>query len=408
MSPLAGEACEEREETRQIQRVGLYSFLINVGLTTFKIVLAMLSGSLAITAAAVDSTTDSVASLAVWGGLKLSARKSRRFPYGLYKIENVIQVVMALLIFFAGVEIAREILSPQVGPLFITPWIIVGMAITALIPLLFGYYAMAIGKSTGSPALVAEGRHRQVDVLSSLVVLGAVVSSYFGFPLDRIAAGLVLIFIGYAGWELLVDGMRALLDASVDAETLAQVRKIIESEPTVTHVRSLVGRSAGRYRFLQAEVELRLHDLGKAHVVTQRMEAEIRKQVRNVDRLLIHYEPLRKETLVVAIPLKLDREDLSEHFGEAPIFYVGVLRGHDGQILEERFMANPFVGEKKAKGIKVAQWLLQQGVDRVYTPRSLEGKGSGYALADAGVEVITPGVNTLLEIRKGFPKDVSS
>lgn len=392
------------EETKQVGRVGLYSFLVNLGLAGLKALLGYFSGSLAIIASAVDSATDSVASLAVWGGLRLSTRKSRTFPYGLYKIENVIQVVIALLILFSGIEIARKALSPAEEPPAITPWVIGGMVVGVLIPLVFGWYTIAVGKRTGSPALMADGRHRQVDVLSSMVVLGAVICNFFGVAVDRIAAGLVLIFIGYAGWELLADGMRVLLDASIDSETLAQVREIIESEPKVTEVRSLAGRSAGRYRFLEADLALRTDDLEKAHSLSKRIETNIREHVSHVDRVLIHYEPQKKETSVIAIPLAFNREKLSEHFGEAPIYYLGVLRESDGQILEERFVPNPFLGEEKGKGIKVSEWLLQQGTDMVYSPKSLEGRGPGYVLSDAGVEIRVLQGETLSEIRKQWSR----
>jgi len=64
----------------------------------------MFSGSLAITTGAVDSISDSIASLAVYGGVKLSVRKTRKFPLGLYKIENLISVISALFIFFCGIR----------------------------------------------------------------------------------------------------------------------------------------------------------------------------------------------------------------------------------------------------------------------------------------------------------------
>ena len=43
--------------------------------------------------------------MAVFIGLKISKRKSKAFPYGLYKVENLIALVSSLLIFFAGYEI---------------------------------------------------------------------------------------------------------------------------------------------------------------------------------------------------------------------------------------------------------------------------------------------------------------
>jgi len=395
------------KEAGEIQRVGLYSFLVNLGLTGLKAFLAHGSGSLAIMAGTVDSATDSIASLAVWGGLKLASRKTRAFPYGLYKIENVIQVAMALLILLVGYEIAREAFHAPGGTPQITLAVIVGMTAGVLVPLAFGWYTIRVGRRTGSPALVADGRHRQADVLSSVVILAAVLTDYtglhfsfLGLTVDRIAAGLVLVFIGYTGVELLVAGMRVLLDASVDASLLERVRKVIESEPAVVEIRSLAGRNAGRFRFLETDVILRADGLEKAHAVSKRIEAAVLKEVRNVDRVLIHYEPPRRERTVLAVPLEADRKVVSAHFGEAPVFYIGIVRERDRRLLEERFVANPFLEEEKAKGIKVSQWLLSQGVDRLYTPQSLEGKGPGYVLSDAGVEIRIVETSDFTEVRK--------
>ena len=380
--------------------------MINLGLAGFIGLLAHLSDSLAIAASTVDAATDCIASLAVWIGLRLSNRKTRAFPYGLYKVENVIQVIMALLIFLAGFEIAREMTAAAPHPPRITPWIIGGMGVSVLVPLLFGYYTIIVGKRTGSPALLADGRHRQADVLSLIVVLTAVASNYFGLStgssvltIDRIAAALVLVFIGYAGWELLVNGMRVLLDASIDPETLTQIEKIIASEPAVTQIRALAGRNAGRYRFLEADIVLRTSDLEKAHALSHRLETAIRDKVSNVDRVLIHYEPMKKETIVAAVPLELDRMTLSAHFGAAPVFYVAAIRASDGEILEESFLANPFLNEEKAKGIKVSKWLLQKGMDQLFTSKDLTGKGASYVLSDAGVEVLPFQGTSLAEFR---------
>ncbi len=401
------------KEAKQIERVALYALLINFVLTGIKGVLAYFSGSLAVAASAIDSATDSVASLTILGGLKLSTRKSPTFPYGLYKIENVISVIMAIFIFFAGYEIVRNILSPGAEPPTITLGLIGWLSAGILITFLFGQYAIAAGKRTKSPTLIAEGRHRQVDVLSSLVVLLAVGLHYFGLnidffgiTIDHIAAGLVLIFIGYAGWEILSDGMRVLLDASLDPETLDQIRKIIESQPMVTEVRRLAGRNAGRYRFLETEVVLRTGDLKKAHAISQHIEADIRKQMPLVDRVVIHYEPQVHEYLRIAVPLAESMEQVSAHFGEAPYFAVVLLRLADGHIERQEVVTNPHTKVPKAKGIRVAEWLLEHKVDVVVVKEDLHKKGPAYVFADAGVELQVSTAGQLSEVIDFFRKQV--
>jgi predicted Fe-Mo cluster-binding NifX family protein len=280
-------------------------------------------------------------------------------------------------------------------------WLSAGILITFL----FGQYALTIGKRTKSPTLIAEGRHRQVDVLSSLVVLLAVGLHYFGLDIhffgitvDHIAAGVILIFIGYAGWELLSDGMRVLLDASLDPETLDQIRKIIESQPMVTEVRRLAGRNAGRYRFLETEVVLRTDNLEKAHALSQHIEANIIKQMPLVERVVIHYEPQVREHMRIAVPLSDTMGHVSAHFGEAPYFAVALMRMADGNIERQEVVTNPHTKVPKAKGIRVAEWLIEQKVDVVVVKEDLRKKGPSYVFADAGVELQVSEANELNEV----------
>ena len=369
------------------ERMGIYSLAVNLFLAGLKAALALLSGSLALAADAVHSAVDVVGSLVVLGGLIIARRKSKAFPYGLYKVENVAAIVVAFLIFLAGYEIAREAWQGTARVVTASPAILAGAALAVLIPLAFSRYEARLAKTTNSPSLTADSRHFQTDVLSSAVVLIALAGSRLGWPLDRIGAAVVVIFIARAGWELLADGMRVLLDASLDVETLTRVRGLMEDEPAVAAVKSLTGRNAGRYRFLEAEVTLRTHDLDKAHAVSQRLEEDIRREIAHVDRVLIHYEPTAKERVRYAIPLADLNGTISQHFGEAPYFALVTIRLSDGEVERQEVVANPHTKLPKAKGIRVAEWLVGQKVDVVLVKESLHNKGPEYVFANAGVEM---------------------
>jgi cation diffusion facilitator family transporter len=395
MEPEKGADIEKQgAETKQIQRVALYGLLLNLGLTVMKTVLAFVSGSLAITASTIDSATDTFASLVLVIGLKLSTRKTSAFPLGLYKIENLLSVAVAFFIFFAGYEIARHAFAPATPPPDVSLTAILLIFVGTAAGILFGRYAVAVGRRTESPTLIAEGRHRQVDALSSIVVLAALFISYFqldmdvyGITVDQIGAALVLLFIAHTGWKLLSDGMRVLLDASIDHETLAKVRKIIEAEPMVASVESLVGRNAGRFRFLQATITVRTDDLEKAHKTSKNIDENIRSRVPNVERVVIHYEPQAREYRRIALALSDSRGKLSSHFGESPYFALVLLRLRDYHIEKQEILENPYRDQERGKGIGVAEWLVAKGVDEVAVVGELKHKGPGYVFSDAGIKV---------------------
>ena len=401
---------KREEETRQIQRVASLSILINLLLVGIKSILAGLSGSLAITASAVDSASDAVASLAVLGGLKLSTRKTRAFPYGLYKIENILSVAVAMFIFFIGLEIAQHALKPAENIPDISLGIVLWLGLGMIITILFGQYSIFVGKRTESPTLIAEGRHRQSDVASTMVVLGSAVLSYSGLQIsvagisiDQIAAMLVLLFIVYAGWGMLSDGMRVLLDASISPEIHGQVRKILEAEPMVAHVKELSGRNAGRFRFIETSLVLRTNDLKKSHMVSEEIEARIMQQVPHVEKVVIHYEPVSSDHLRAAVPLADTNGTVSEHFGEAPWFAVVLVRLSDRKIEHQEVHENRFGHIDKGKGIQVAEWLVSRKVDIVFTREDLGHRGPVYVFSNAGIKLnITSETNLAGVLRSLF------
>ncbi|MEJ2685531.1 MAG: NifB/NifX family molybdenum-iron cluster-binding protein, partial [Candidatus Sulfobium sp.] len=74
---------------------------------------------------------------------------------------------------------------------------------------------------------------------------------------------------------------------------------------------------------------------------------------------------------------------------------------------------NPFSDLEKGKGIKLAELIVEQGVDILYTKELFEGKGPEYVLSDAGVEVRPADMKTLRELmtlrqtekHKGYEED---
>jgi predicted Fe-Mo cluster-binding NifX family protein len=132
---------------------------------------------------------------------------------------------------------------------------------------------------------------------------------------------------------------------------------------------------------------VRVPDVERAHVLSRRLEASIKAQIGRVDRVVIHCEPRRREFTRYAVPLSDLQGTISEHFGEAAYFALVDLRTEGGEEQRREVVANPHSTVSKAKGIRVAEWLMGQGVDVVLAKESLSGKGPEYAFISAGVEM---------------------
>ena len=371
------------------EKTAFLSILTNVVLVVIKSALAVLSGSLAIKADAIHSLTDVVSSAIVLIGIKISKRPSRSFPYGLYKIENLVALGTAFLIVVAGYEIVEEVFAGRIRilPSHI-PLAAGGTSIAILITWLFSRYALKKGHETGSPSLVADARHVWTDMLSSVVILISLLGSAFGFALDRYAALIVVAFIGKAAIHIFLDAVRVLLDASLDYESMNRIREIVTTDSRVVNINEMRARNAGRYKFVELDLILRVKELKKGHLVAEEIKQRIKCDLENVDHVVIHYEPQKKDYITLSVPLSEDRRTVSEHFGEAPFFRVLIQRTRDGVVTADSILTNSYSQEEKAKGIKVANWLLKEGLDVLIVRKDLTGKGAGFALGNADVEIL--------------------
>jgi cation diffusion facilitator family transporter len=372
-----------------IVRIGVYSLTVNLILTAAKLSLSFVTGSLALRADGVHSLVDIFASIALILGLVISGRKSRNFPYGLYKVENLVSAIISLLLFFTAYEIVIEAISGRTSAGSYSSWVLAVVAIFVLFPFFFGRYELNAGKRYNSPSLIADGSQFRADVLGSSIVFIGLLGQLFGFPLDRIAAGIVALFIVYAAWGLLVNSMRVLLDASVSYEILDKVRSLILAEPTVSTVQNLAGRNSGRFIFVEATITVRTTDLKKAHLISEKIEQAIKSAVPNVDRVLIHCEPETKTQLRYAVTLSNPEGQISEDFGKSSYFALVEIDSKQKRVIRQEIVANPYrdVEKGRGKGIKIAEFLLTYKPDVVIARENLAGKGPGYALDNAGTEI---------------------
>jgi len=383
------------------EKTALQAILITLFIFGIKVIAAIITGSIALKAEAFHTFSDSIASMTVFAGLKMAKRKTKTFPYGLYKIENLMSVVISLLILYSGYEIAMEAIGATQIDLKNFGFGIILLGVVIIITFLFSRYEMKIGEEINSPILLADAQHSRTDVLSNTVVMIAIIFGSIGYQLDKIAALIVVVFIAKTGFEILKDGVKVLLDASVDYETLSKTEKIILNTPQVVEIKSLTERNSGRFKFIESNIIIKTHNLDKAHIIADKIEENIKKELGNIDQVLIHYEPMKKEEIVYAIPLMEDKESISPHFGEAPWFMFIIFKNGEKTANRVKVIQNPCIKEEKGKGILAAEFLLQNSVDVVIVKKDFSGKGPAYVFSDANVEVVlTEEEKPLLAIEK--------
>jgi predicted Fe-Mo cluster-binding NifX family protein len=287
--------------------------------------------------------------------------------------------------FVTAYEVARSAVAGTPPPAHAEPWMLGAVVVSGMVPLVFSRFELRAGRASNSPALVADALEYRVHVLTTGLALASLASIQIGIPVDRGAALVIVVVVVKTGWSLLRDGMRVLLDASLDAETLLRVRSVIAADPAVAEVKWVTGRNAGRFRFVEAGVALRTPDTEKAQVAMTRVETSVRSAVAFLDRVLLQVEAPATPFVRYAVPLADVQGSVSRHFGEAPYFALVDVGREDGTVAEQRVVANPHRLQERGKGIRVAEWLVSQKVDVALVTEDLHGKGPEYVFRDAGV-----------------------
>lgn len=370
------------------------------------VAVAVVSGSVSLMAEGIHTFTDCVTSAAVWIGLRLSERHTRTFPFGLYKLENLIAAVIGILILLTAYELASESIS-KLGesqgverPALVLVIMGVSMAVIGLL----AWYKNKVGREENSPGLRADARNSMADVAAASAVFIGVGLEMAGIPrMDSIAALVVVVFLVWAGIEVAFNGIKVLLDASIEKEILNKVSEIAEAHHGVKKVIDVEGRNSGSYRFIDVTVIPRSRDLAKASHVTDEVRDAIRREITNVDRVRINLEVQERDSVLCAVPLEEGGQTVSVHFGEAPTFRLLEVGIPTGDILSRETLGNPFSAVSKGKGVKVAEFLAQQEVELLLVRESLEGKGSHYALEAQGIlEIFRPEVESLEDAERSL------
>jgi len=279
----------------------LGSLLLNLFLSVLKLVFGLITNSLGLIAEAIHSFSDLVASVISFIGVKLSAKKSEDFPYGLYKVENIAALIISLFLFLAGYEIIKEAFFHHEERQVSNPeYAIIVMAVAMILTFFYSRFEKQAGKKLNSPTLIADAEHIWADFLSSIIVLIGLIGVYFGYNIDKYAAAVVSLFIFHSGFEIMKDSIKVLLDFTLEKEELEKIKNIILKHPAIVDIKSIKGRSAGSYKFL--EIELLMHNLSlrEAHRIVDEIAQQIKEKIPNIDSVIIHYEPARQEGLRVA------------------------------------------------------------------------------------------------------------
>lgn len=296
------------EREKEIFRVTIWGGIINVVLLVVKFAAGIFGHSAAMIADAVHSLTDFATDVVVLIFVHLGNKPADRdHDYGHGKYETLATAIIGtsllavgVLIFCSGAGKTWRVIQGEMLP---SPGKVALVAAVASIVLKEWAYrfTVKVGKRCQSEAVVANAWHHRSDALSSVGTMigigGAILLGNRWTVLDPLASIVVSVFIVRAAWQLMMESMKELTEASLSDEDEAVIMHIAASEPGVSEVHNLRTRRVGN----RIAIEMHARMLGstplvEAHLHATAIEHRIKEHFGPDTLVSIHLEPVKEKS----------------------------------------------------------------------------------------------------------------
>lgn len=270
--------------------------MANVLLFALKLAVGTASGSVAITADALNNLSDASSNVVSLLGFKLAGKPADAdHPYGHGRFEYLSGLMVAVMILVIGVELMKDsldkIMHPSAVPLS-GPLVIVLLGSIG-VKLWLAAFNRRIGQKIESQTLLATADDSRNDVIATTAVLLATVIGHFtGLKLDGWMGAAVALFILISGFRLVKDMIDPMLGTAPDAQQVAAIRSKLESYPGVLGTHDLMVHDYGPGRQF-ASVHLEMDAKADPLVSHDLIDSIERDFLRDENlHLVIHYDPV--------------------------------------------------------------------------------------------------------------------
>ena len=296
----------------KVIKLGIGSIVLGLVVLGLKVVAWLMTGSVALLSDALESTVNVVTAIAALAAIRVAALPAdANHPYGHHKAELFSAILEGVMIIVASLVIMKQawegIQTPHTLDAPLRGLLVNGLA--SVLNAVWAWVLIHQGRALRSPALVADGRHLFLDVVSSVVVtFGVLMAIETGWPwLDPAMAGLVALNILWSGWRVMQQSLSGLLDESLSDEVLTEVRRVIATEAVgAVEAHDLRTRAAGAAIFIEFHLVVPGNiTVSEAHDMCDRVEAALKALVEGCI-VTIHVEPEFKAKhtgIVVLCPL---------------------------------------------------------------------------------------------------------
>ena len=270
--------------------------LSNIFLCIIKGLIGLFSGSIAVTADAVNNLSDAGSSVITLLAFKIAGKPAdEEHPYGHARMEYISGMAVSFIIILLGLELMgssfEKILHPEeVGVSALTYLVLI---VSIAVKLWQGMFNRNLGKRISSEALQATAADSLNDVFSTgAVLLSTLVYQFTAIPIDGWVGMLVAIFITVSGVKLIMETGSPLLGQAPDPQMVRELEEKITAYDGVIGIHDLQVHNYGPGRvFATVHVEVPANrDILVSHDIIDNIEREVGHEM-NLN-LVIHMDPV--------------------------------------------------------------------------------------------------------------------
>ncbi|MBN1925459.1 MAG: cation transporter [Prolixibacteraceae bacterium] len=221
------------DKTKAAYQEGIISIFTNSGLFVLKLWAGIVTGSIALTADAWHTLSDSLSSIIVVIAARLSSKKpDKEHPFGHGRWEQIAAIFIAFLLAVIAYDFMKDSITSfrlKESATFGTVAVVVTI-ISIVVKEGLAQYAFWIGRKTDNVTIKADGWHHRTDALSSLVVLIGIILSGKFWWMDSILGAIISLMLFYATYKIAKEAITKLLGEKPNQKLIGNITASIAKE----------------------------------------------------------------------------------------------------------------------------------------------------------------------------------
>ncbi|MGC8992044.1 MAG: cation diffusion facilitator family transporter [Thermoplasmata archaeon] len=230
------------------------------------------------------------------------SKNSEKFPYGLFKLEDLISFLITLFIIYFAINFILTIKYKYNSSITISAYI----ELISLIPLaISSIFKIKASKILNSPSLKSDGIHTFADIIEGVFIsLGLYLTNFYGpysFYITIIIAFIALLITAYLTGK---NAILSLLDLPHEHKLKSKMLELINNIKDIKNVKDIRFRWAGPVVFVEIIVEMDPKlTIDEAHPITEEIEKILKENIEGIYSVTVHVEPVKRKEFKVLIPL---------------------------------------------------------------------------------------------------------